>query len=146
MGFFGGIKKAGGYVFNFRVDKWFGLDQFKSSSGQLVDEAKTIFVGEKASRTETFEQALQRLNVTEQELQARLKEFRRLLVVYLLVALVLFVYSTYIAYAYDNILGFFMGLAVTTYALSHAFKYHFWIFQITHKKLGCSLKEWFVGK
>lgn len=144
MGFWSRTKDIGGTVINLKVTKWMGYEQVKQSYTQLFNIAKSVFSPEQAERTETFEQALERLMLTEDELNLRRKEFTRLMIIYSIVAVLIFSYSIWIAYFYKNIMGFFMGLCVTIYALTLAFRYHFWIFQIKHKKLGCSLKDWFL--
>ena len=146
MGFFSRVKQAGGYVVNFKVTQWVGLERLKGSSEQLVRITKSIFTPEQAEYSETFEDALQRLNLSKEQIEARRIEFTRLMIVYLLVAVALFSYSIYIVYVYKNFLGFFMAFSITIFALTHAFRYHFWIFQIKHKKLGCSVKDWFLDK
>lgn len=146
MGFFSGLRNAGGYIFNFRVTKWLGLDQIKDVSGRVGDTAKTIFTPEQAEQAETFEEALRRLNITEYELEQRKQEFIRLMFIYIFAAVAIFLYSLYIVIAYGNLMGFFMGLAITVFALTFAFRYHFWVYQIKHKKLGCSFRDWFLDK
>jgi intracellular multiplication protein IcmV len=146
MGFFSGVKNLGSYIFNFRVNKWLDYDMLKRSTTKIVDITRATFSPEQAERTETFEQAMERLNLTEAELQQRLAEFSRLLVIYLIIAALIFAYSVWIAFSYKNIMGFFMGFCITIFALTHAFRYHFWIYQIKHRKLGCSLREWFFDR
>ena len=97
-----------------------------------------------ASQGETFEEAMQRLNITEAELNARRKEFTRLMFIYLAISLSIFAYTVYIVTMHKNFMGFMMGFAITIYSLTYVFKYHFWIYQIKHKKLGCTLREWFL--
>lgn len=146
MGFFSGLKNAGSYIVNFKVSKWIGLDQIKSSSNTILNMGQNVFTPEHANYSETFEEALQRLNITAAQLEERRREFTRLMIIYLIIAMGIFGYSVYIVYRYKNIMGFIMGFAVTIYALTHVFKYHFWIFQIKHRKLGCSLRDWFLDK
>lgn len=144
MGFFSGLKQAGSYVFNFKVTKWLGVDQIKDSTRNIADAGKTIFIPQQANFPETFEEALVRLNITEEQLQQRKKEFTKLMIVYLILALLIFCYGVYIVVSYRNFMGFVMCIAVTLYALTLAFRYHFWIYQIKNKKLGCTIKEWFL--
>lgn len=146
MGFFSGIKNAGGAIFNFRVTKWVGLDQIKANSRNLVNIGQSLITPQQANYKETFEEALVRLNITEEQIQQRRKEFTRLMVIYLGISLLIFAYSIFIVYKYKNIMGFIMGFALTIFALTHAFKYHFWIYQIKHRRLGCTLREWFLDK
>lgn len=146
MGFFSRVKDVGSVVFNFKVNKWIGYDQIKSSTKNIFQVGQSLVTPEHADYQETFEQALQRLNITEEQLKQRLREFTVLLIVYILIAVAVFSYSIYIAIKYKNLMGFIMGFGVTIFALVNAFKYHFWIYQIKHRKLGCTLKEWFLDK
>lgn len=146
MGLFSKMKTAGGYVFNFRVSKWLGLDQIKSSTRGIMSFGLDVFTPEQPNNAETFEEALVRLNITEEQLLQRKKEFLALMIFFLLIATAIFIYSIFIAYSYKNFIGFIMGFAVTIYALTLAFRYHFWIYQIKHRKLGCSLRDWFLDK
>ncbi len=144
MGFWSNAKHASGYVFNFRVSKWVAYDEIKDSSQRLFRIGRAIFTPEQAEQKETFEEALERLNLTEQQLTARRKEFTRLMIIYLLLACAVFAYSVYIVYVHKNIKGFMMGFCTTIFALSQAFRYHFWVFQIKNRKLGCSISDWFL--
>lgn len=146
MGLLSGLKGVGGTIFNFRVTSWLGLENLKDVTGQVGDTAKSVFTPEQAEQAETFDEALARLGLTPQDLQARKQEFMRLMIIYILVAAALFLYSLYIAIVHKNLLGFFMGLSITLFALTFAFRYHFWIYQINHKKLGCTFKDWFLDK
>lgn len=146
MGFFSRAKQVGGYVFNFKVTKWIGLDQVKGSYQNITSIGKDVFLPKQAEITETFEQALERLQLTEEDLRKREIEFTRLMITYICLALLVFGYSVWIVYAYKNFYGFCMGFSLTIYVLTLAFRYHFWIFQIKHKKLGCSLRDWFLDK
>lgn len=145
MGLLSGIKTAGGYVVNFKVKKWVDYDQIKYSYQKISGITVALFQPEQAERTETFEEALKRLNLTETDLSARKSEFTRLMIIYILFAVAVFSYSIWIVYANSNILGFCMGFCITVYALTYAFRYHFWIYQIKNKKLGCTIRDWFVN-
>ncbi len=146
MGFFSRAKDVGGVIFNFRVTKWMGLDQIKRNTTGVYRIGHAVVTPEQADYDETFEQAMQRLGLTEEILQQRRKEFTTLLFIYILAAIAIFAYSLYIVINYKNFMGFIMGLAVTVFALVHAFRYHFWLYQIKHRKLGSSIKDWFLDK
>jgi intracellular multiplication protein IcmV len=144
MGFFSGVRKVGGTIFNFRVKDWFGTDFIVDNFKNIRTNFKHTFTQQQAELKETFDESLIRLNLTETDLANRKKEFKRLLLIFIAVAVLIFVYSLAIAIINHNIGGFFMGLAITLYALSHAFKYHFWLYQINKRKLGCTVREWFT--
>jgi intracellular multiplication protein IcmV len=146
MAFFQQAKSLGSYIFNFRVGKWMGVDQVKQSYSQLYQITLAVFRPEQAELSETFEEALIRLDLTEADIEQRRIEFTRLMIIYAFVSLAIFSYSIWIVYAYKNLLGFGMGFSITIFALTYAFRYHFWLFQIKHRKLGCSLRDWFLDK
>jgi intracellular multiplication protein IcmV len=35
-----------------------------------------------------------------------------------------------------------ISFCLALYALTQAFRFHFWLFQLRNRKLGCSIKEW----
>lgn len=142
MGLFSGIKSAGSQIFNFKVTHWIGLKNLKATTKSLYRTIKNLFTPYQAERTETFEQATTRLNLSIEDLEKRQNEFGRLFLTYFLIGIAIFLYSLYIVIVYGNILGFFMSLSISIYSFSNAFRYHFWLHQIKEKKLGCSLKDW----
>ena len=146
MGFFSRTKEVGGYIFNFKVTKWLALDQIKDGAKQITELSKNVFIPAQSEHVETFEEAMVRLQLTEDDLKQRQIEFKRLLIIYLCVAVLIFCYSVWIAYAYRNFYGFCIGFSLTIYVLTQAFRYHFWLFQIKNKKLGCTLRDWFLDK
>ncbi len=125
------------------------MDGFRSSQNLYAEYLKfraKCFYATTSQYVETFEEALQRLNITEQELEQRRKEFTRLMITYILIAIAVFAYGVYVVSMHKNIAGFIMCFAITIYTLTHAFRYHFWIYQIKYRKLGCSLRDWFLDK
>lgn len=146
MGMFSNVKNAGGYVFNFKVSSWLGVDQIKATTKNIASLGRNVVTPEQADYVETFDDALMRLGITNEVLQQRVKEFNRLMIIFIFVAAAIFSYSVFIVFKHKNIMGFIMGFAITLYALTHAFRYHFWVYQIKHKKLGCTLREWFLEK
>lgn len=145
MGFFRGLGKAAGHVVNVRVDKWIGLENLKDTFNLTARQAKEITTPEQTDTEETFEEAKARLNLTDEDLAGQVQAFSRNVIILLMAAAAIFLYSIYIAVIGGNLLGFLIGTVVSIYATVLAFRYHFWIFQIKHKKLGCTLNEWWNG-
>lgn len=145
MGFWSTTRNVAGHVINVRVDKWLGYDYLKRTTKSTYTSAKELFTPAQAEREESFKEAMQRLNITEEDLKQREKEFFRLFVVYLIFATAIFFYGVFIALN-GNLMGFVISFCLTLYALSHAFRHHFWMFQIKNRKLGCSLQDWFRGE
>lgn len=145
MGFFSGLKKVTGHIVDVRVDKWMSLGFMKETFTQLKGVVEDLFIAQKASRTETFEQAMERLELTEDDLKQRKKEFTRLCAFFLVVAFSILVYGIFRAY-HGHLIAALISLCICLYTLSQAFKFHFWLFQINHRKLGCTIDEWLHSK
>lgn len=141
MGLFSGIKKMGGRIIDLRADKWMSLgiikDSFERTSSILAD----MVIPQKAHRKETFEEALLRLNITEADLTERRKEFGRLVAIYGSIGLIIVLYGIYMGIN-KHFAAALISTCLSLYAFGQAFRFHFWLFQINHRKLGCTVKEW----
>jgi intracellular multiplication protein IcmV len=84
---------------------------------------------------------LTRLNLTEQDIQKRQLEFRRLLILYVACAVFLFCYAFYLAWQ-RSVHGATACFVITIVSLTQVFRYHFWMFQLKKRKLGCTFREW----
>jgi intracellular multiplication protein IcmV len=141
MGILKWTGKAFTSVVNIRVDHWLGVEHIKHSVKQTINSNKDIFIPEQAERVETFEESLNRLDITEKDLKTKETNFIRLFAIHLLISLIIFCYSIFLFYN-KNWIGGIMALCLISYPLSLAFRFHFWLFQIKNRKLGCSIKEW----
>ena len=141
MGVIRSTGKVAGKVVNVRVDKWIGVEYISETFKNITHSAKGLFKAPIAEHSESYDEAVERLKITDVDLYQRKREFTYMMILYLFVAVAVFIYGVIISIG-GNFMGFCMSLGVTVYALCHAFKYHFWIFQIKQKKLGCSLQDW----
>jgi intracellular multiplication protein IcmV len=141
MGLFSGLKKVGGKVVDVRVDKWMSMGAIKDSFDKTSSILSNLVIPEKAKRKETFQEALARLGISELDLEQRKKEFFRLVVIYTTVGLTIVLYGIYMAIQQHFAAGL-ISICLSLFAFAQAFRFHFWLFQIQHRKLGCTLKEW----
>jgi len=123
------------------VNTYMGLDSLKANAQLLGGLAKQVFKVPSAKRTETFQEALTRLNLSEADIQHRQRVFFRLSVSLLLGAVAVLLYGFYI-FSEGRLAAFGLDLAVVVLLLAQAFRYHFWFFQVKNRKLGCTAKEW----
>ena len=142
MGLFRGIRKVAGKVVDVRVDKWMSFNTLKENTGKTTDMVKGVFTPEKATRKETFSQAMARLRLTEKDLAEREKEFMHLFLFFLGLGLCVIAYAVYMAIVGKFMIAF-IAICIALYTFSQAFRFHFWLFQLKNRKLGCTLKEWF---
>lgn len=127
-------------IFNFRF--WIDYDRIRAFTQYFVNMAKKLFVPGTPLPTESFEEALKRQNISEEVLTARKKGLYRLSILMTVISALLFVYSIYHVFM-GSIMAVVLSLVVSMLALVLAYRYHFWYFQITKRKLGCTFREWY---
>lgn len=127
------------------VKAWIGWDIVKATTRYVYNLGRGLFVPQKAAINESFKEALARLNLSEADLQLRHKEFMHLFLVYGAIGLAIVAYSFYLFYSL-NFIGGLLAIVVASLAFAMSFRFHFWMFQIKHKKLGCSVREWWHSK
>ena len=127
-------------IFNF--SRWFDWERTKSSTLYLTDGIKKFLIPQKHTATESFKAAQKRLELTDSDIIKRQEGLLRLCILMLLFSFSMFFYTIYLLY-YFQIKAFIVSFVVMMLGLTLAFRYHFWYFQIEHRKLGCSVKEWF---
>lgn len=139
-GFFGFIGR------NFlNVRRWVSYDFLKSSGTDVYRSGRAVFKAPTIEKPESFDEALKRLNLSENDLEARLSNCYNTFVVFLVITCALALYTLYLLF-HGVFMGAILALAVTVLVGMHAFKYHFWMFQIKNRKLGCSFDEWKSNK
>lgn len=120
-----------------------GTEQLKSQTSSIGKMANDVLsIPKSPKNVESFEEALTRLNLSEADVERRKIQFLRLSRIYLVLAVVVFVYMLYliIEKALFPALGCF-GLLLILF--SQFFRYNFWLFQLRQRRLGCSFFEWF---
>lgn len=135
-------KKKGFFGSTFQFSRWMGMAEIKNNATAIKDLFNSITDKEKPEFTETFEEAVIRLELTESEITQRTLNFLKLTWVYLFFAFCVLVYAAYLYYMGD-ILGMFMCFPVISVLCSFSFKEHFWYTQMKHRRLGMSAKDWF---
>ena len=139
MSFFGSIKK----IIKPAVDvpKWIGYRQLVKSNRLFFGFIKKFFIPDQAKTEESFEEALLRLKLTPADLIQRSKEFTRLMKVWIFLFFLSISYGIYLFYNHD-FRGFFPCLGISIIILTQIFRYHFWLFQIKQRRLGCGFRDW----
>lgn len=142
MGLFTKSKKVAGKIVDVRVDKWVSWDYLSETTNRFKSVLVDIAVPKKATYSETFEEALVRLNLTPEDIAQRKIEFTRLLFFFVGLSLIVILYGLYMAFT-GGLVSSLIAFCLSLYCLTQAFRFHFWLFQIKHRKLGCTWQEWF---
>lgn len=137
------IRFIGRHFLNVR--RWMAYDYLKNNAKTIYKQGSQVFAGSKAQKPESFNQAVDRLHLNDKDLQVRFDNCRKTFYLFATIASALALYTLYMLIRH-SFAGALLGAAVTTLIGLHAFKYHFWMFQIKHKKLGCTFNEWKSGK
>lgn len=142
MAFWKKTGKVVGHLFDIRVDKWIDYKSLKRNTAFFIQQGKSIFNVEKATREETFEEAMERLQLTPEMIEEQSKRYLFFTYLFLLLSFFLLLYGIIVAF-HENWMGLCIITALLLYSLVLAFRFHFWYFQMKQKKLGCNLREWF---
>jgi intracellular multiplication protein IcmV len=121
---------------------WLDYKSLKALNRTLFNQIRDLFTIPKPTRTETFEQALERFGLNADELEDIKGTYQAYAIVFVLLSIGIGLFSLYLIFSFTSFLGGLIGIAVTALALSQAFKYDFWVFQIKQQKLGCTFAEW----
>lgn len=144
MGFFRGMGRMIKPLVN--VPKWMNAKQITTDAVYIGDIAKKVFKTQESDREESFDEALVRLKLTEEDIKQRYKEFRRLSIIFGLFFLILIGYAGYLLLGVDpetSWRAIALSFVVSLIALIQFFRFHYWIYQIKQRRLGCGLKEYF---
>ncbi len=135
-------RTAGVVRFFFDVRKWSDFDRTRRSTLYLINSFKRLFVPNSPTETNSFDEAVQRYNLSADDLVLQRRALWRLSMLMCVIATGVFGYALY-CLTYGAQRAFFLSIIVSMIALVLAFRYHFWSFQIDNRTLGCSLKQWF---
>lgn len=125
---------------------WFGYDQVKSGFMVTWGVIRGLFIADQPTRTETFSEAMQRLNLTEEDVQSTAQHYFMYACLFLVLCVLTACASLYYLFHHGSLSACLLGFATAALFLSQAFRYHFWYFQIKVRKLGCTLAEWRRGE
>jgi len=129
------------------VKSWMGYEYLKNNTRSLFFWTKELLFfkkGKRRRRKETFEQAVTRMHVTEDDLANKTKILIRHIYIYVSMAFFCFIYAFYLIFK-TNICAGLLTIMLATYLVVKAYAAHFWYFEIKNRKLGCSFKDWLHG-
>jgi intracellular multiplication protein IcmV len=123
------------------VRRWSSYDQLKANGKVIKSTFRVVFsLDKKPIIVETFDEAVARLNLTDEALQKKRSYFLQSALLYVLMSLTLLGYGLYLIRNNP-----FAALAVFLFSILmsiYAYRESMWHMQITKRKLGCGFKEW----
>ncbi len=125
---------------------WLGYNELKSYNKIIWANLKDISTVEKPERTETFTEAMQRFDVTDADVKRISETYLLYAIFFVVLAALAFAGALVFLISYGRISAFILSMACVAILLCYAFRFHFWHFQIKHRKLGCTFDEWWSGR
>ncbi len=141
MGFWQGTKAIARQIINVRFDNWVDLDNLKATAKYFTQQTRKLFTPQKSLQAESFDDAVMRLGLSAQDLHNQANRYKKLAILFFLIGMILLVYGVYIA-CFHKLSSGVLSLALSIYAMTKAMQFHFWYFQISQQKLGCSARTW----
>jgi len=126
----------------FNPRAWLGVDELKFQFSTIITILRDLFTVATPLREETFEQALQRFNIEEKQVDQLQKRYLSFAWFFILCFLLAFAYSFFLLFSRHAFLAFLMGLSVAAFLLGQGFRYHFWHYQLKVRRLGVTFDEW----
>lgn len=130
----------------FNPKAWLDVDQFKESNRTIVDSVRGLFTTETPERTETFEEAMVRLGLSEHDIDDARQNYQAFTWFFVALGVCVIIFGFYLLFFHHTISGFCLAMSAAALFFGQAYRYSFWHFQIKNKKLGCTFEEWRRGK
>lgn len=125
---------------------WLGYDMLAGQTRTIWSILKDQFTPERPLRTETFEEAVKRQKLSEADVQSLSSNYLFTSFLFAFFGLFTLVFGFYLLFHHATAAGWLLAMATSALFFTYALRYHFWHFQIKHRKLGCTLKEWWEGQ
>ncbi|VVC75098.1 hypothetical protein AQUSIP_03740 [Aquicella siphonis] len=121
---------------------WIDYEGLKNQNITIYNTLRALFTRATPGRQETYEEAMKRLGVSDEEAQKTASAYRMYALCFFIVGLCIFVYAFYLLFGEFVITGWLLGLAASALCFAQAFKFDYWAFQIRQRKLGVTVSEW----
>lgn len=137
------VTRSIGRKLKFLVDvpTWVGWRELKFHAANVRDIVRLGFKPKLAERRESFEEAVERLKLSEADLERLMRSFFWTMCLYLAAATALFAYAVYL-FLEGHVMAALLDVLIMCLALSFAFRESFFRFQVQQRRLGCTVRDW----
>jgi intracellular multiplication protein IcmV len=118
-----------------------GVGSLKRTANQILDLAKNLSTIKKPTHHETFDEAVSRLELSEEDIQERIRSYRNMSRVYLCVFLFGLIYMGYLLINQYYVASVMM-VSFSMLIFSFFFRESFWCTQLVQRRLGLSFSDW----
>lgn len=121
---------------------WMGYRILVDNGKAIVQDTKDLFIPPPPpERSETFEEAITRLGLTEEGVKKQERAFWDLALVWGIIAVGMLFYTIWLLIT-SGFAGALLTAALTFFSTVLTFRYHFWYFQVKNRTLGVTFKQW----
>lgn len=126
----------------FDVPRWIGWQSLKNNAGSISRMYHSLIrMPEKSNFSESYEEAIIRMNLSKEDLERSQAHYRKTANFYFTLFLCGLGYHFYLIFNHYWVSAFVM-ISFDLMLFSFWFKESFWLMQITKKQLGLSFKDW----
>ena len=134
-----GFRRLTKRVFN--INQWLGVELLKCGGKDIFKLYRKLTVIDQPKFNESFEEAVIRQQLTENDIQQKRRYFQMTSSIYGVLLLFGIVYAIYLTANYGYAIGF-MGVVYCFLMFSFYFRESFWLMQINKRKLGMNFYDW----
>jgi intracellular multiplication protein IcmV len=128
------------------VREWLALNEIMFYARLIKDAWKDLLHLGKRDKTiptnETFEEAMLRLQISEEEISKRRKYFFYYFLIYGFVTIAAIIYWIHLLNSKSSFLALVVGFIISIMMLVYTAKEHYWYMQMKLRKLNCTYKDW----
>lgn len=126
----------------FNVPRWIGWNDLRNNAATISGMYKTLFRSRPVSSyRETFEEAIERLGMSEADIERVCQQYYQRSLIFLSVMFLGIFYHVYLLYHRYWSAGIVM-MSIDFMLFSFWFREHFWYTQIKRRRLGFTFTEW----
>lgn len=126
----------------FNPTEWADLDAVRNQNRTIWTIIKGMFIPDKPVNKETFEEAMKRMGLNDDDVKEALLSYSSYAIVLLIFGFAIVLFAFYLLFFHRSFQGWLLAMSASGLSFAMAFKYDFWAFQIRNRKLGCTLAEW----
>lgn len=143
MGIKSTITKSLGAAFN--VKRWVGFDKLREDGEWVSGVIKNRLASLKspANQSTSFAECIKRYRLTDEQINHKKIMAKRAAMVCAALGGVTFFYALYLMFTHKY-MGGFVACMLMLLALAHAFREHFNYFQLSQRRLGCTVRDWWA--
>lgn len=131
------------YALSFvNVKRWSSSDTVREDTNTLKDMVVDTFKQEESSGKTSFEAAMRQYNLSDADIEKKKMDNLTISVFVLALAIGMFAYAIYMVMVLQSIPGLMASLGICSVLLTISFRFHFWYYQFSKRKLGCTFQEW----